>query len=212
MTAGRDRRDDENDVPTASLESAMDTSGDAAAPDRAELRRRLDAAMERLAVGDRTQFSIVFAELWPVLSRTCIRWLGDADEGEDAAQRALITLMGRAHEYRAGASTLSWALTLAMWECRTVRRRRQRSRVDPIDRAAELAASDPSPELSAMNREATALARAVFEKLSPAEQLLVQGALVAEAGASPAVPAIVRKRKQRALDRLRDLWRRRHGD
>ena len=186
---------------------------DAERPDRSpELRRRLDAAMERLAAGDRSQFSVVFRELWPVLSRTCIEWLSDVDDGEDAAQRALITLMSRAHEYRAGESCLGWALTLGMWECRSTRRRRGRNRLEPIERAVDRASADPSPELRVSHRELVVLARDVFERLSPADQLLIEGALSQDASTEGPVPATVRKRKQRATERLRDLWRRLYGD
>lgn len=177
-----------------------------------DLRERLDAAMAKLALGDRAQFSYVFSELWPLVSRSCSAWLNDADDGEDAAQRALITLMSRAHEYRAGESALAWALTLGAWECRTIRRRRQRSRLEPLAQAEDQASSGPSPEAQSSTRELGRMATALLVELTVDERVMVEAALLDDGPTDGPVPSVVRKRKQRAFERLRGLWRRIHGD
>jgi RNA polymerase sigma-70 factor (ECF subfamily) len=214
MTGTRDRRLTGDSVTTVSVAPIVDgqTNAEDHASARTDVRQRLNQAMEMLARGDRSQFAFIFSELWPLLSRTCTEWLNDADDGEDAAQRALITLMSRSPEYRAGDSCVGWALTLAMWECRTTRRRRQRSRLRPMEEASDYASGEPSPEAVVALRQMTTLARGVFDELSAAEQRLVAEAVLGESGGEGPVPAVVRKRKQRALDRIRELWRRIHGD
>ena len=101
--------------------------------ERAELRR----LMQRLADGDRGAFSPAFALLWPRLRAFAVRYAGPAD-GDDAAQSALLRVFSRASEYDADRDALAWALGIAAWECRTLRRQRQRRHeesVPPLQRA-----------------------------------------------------------------------------
>ena len=41
---------------------------------------------------------------------------------------------------------IAWALTIAAWECRTLRRQRQRSRAIPLEQARDLSGAAESPE------------------------------------------------------------------
>lgn len=167
--------------------------------------------MERLASGDRDAFDEVYRGLWPILLRATRRWLGDHADAEDAAQRALVELMGRAHEYDRSASCVAWALTIAMWECRTVRRRRDRARLAPLAAAGEHASPGESPEAFASRRELEASVHGALGELSDVDRELIEETVFSETGEHAAVPASARKRKQRAIDRLRTLWRRLYG-
>src|SRR2546425_10904070 len=105
--------------------------------ERAELRR----LMARLADGDRAAFGPAFALLWPRLRAFAARYVAVAD-AEDAAQAALLRVFSRASEYDPERDALAWALGIAAWECRTLRRKRERRRggdVPPPDRP------DPGP-------------------------------------------------------------------
>jgi DNA-directed RNA polymerase specialized sigma24 family protein len=93
--------------------------------DRPLLRTGID--LMRLADGDRAAFDGVFAHLWPVVHSLAARYLPAIDV-EDAAQAALLRLFERASEFDPACDAVAWAIGLAMWEIRTVRRRWWRRR------------------------------------------------------------------------------------
>lgn len=166
-------------------------------------RKTLSSSMARLADGDRTAFTEVFARLWPELRRFAGSWLRDDVEADDVAQRALLSIMGRAHEYEPDRDALSWAIGIAAWECRTSRRRHGRRREEPL---LEHASAEPSPEQATIDGE---LERAVLEvvgTLSPLDR-----AALGFGPAEAVSPPTARKRRQRALMRLRGAWSRIHG-
>src|SRR3989442_6028652 len=94
--------------------------------DRATLSE-LERLMERLADGDRAAFHPVSAVLWPLLRRFAARHLRP-EEAEETAQETLVKIFLRAGEFDASRSALAWALGIAAFEIRTVRRRRLRRR------------------------------------------------------------------------------------
>jgi len=171
------------------------------AGERAELRR----LMERLADGDRTAFGPAFRLLWPRLRAFAVRYAGA--DGEDAAQSALLKVFSRASEYDRERDAFAWALGIAAWECRTLRRKRERRREDdvpPPDRP------DPGqgPEEAVIARDLSAAAEAVLGTLRPND---VETITAAAAGSGKLRGATFRKRLSRALGRLRIAWRARHG-
>lgn len=159
--------------------------------------------MARLADGDRSAFTEVFARLWPELRRFAGACLRDDAEADDVAQRSLISIMARAHEYDPQRDALGWAIGIAGWECRTSRRRLGRRQEQPL---IEPTAAEPSPEDLAIARD---LERAVLEVVGslPAADCAALGLAAGEAVAPPTA----RKRRQRALVRVREAWSRIHG-
>jgi RNA polymerase sigma-70 factor (ECF subfamily) len=171
--------------------------------ERAELRTLL----ARLQDGDRTAFRPAFRLLWPRLRAFAVRSLGPAD-GEDAAQRALLRVFSRAGEYDRDRDALAWALGIALWECRTLRRQRQRRReirVAPPDGPAGQA----TPEEAAIDHDLRVAAAAILGSLRPAD---VETFLAAAGGPRPVQGATFRKRLERALARFRLAWRAKHGN
>ncbi len=169
--------------------------------ERAELRR----LMWRLADGDRTAFGPVFALLWPQVRAFAARLVGPAD-GEDAAQAALLKIFSRASEYDRARDALPWALGIAAYECRTLRKARARRR-------EELTGTPPeshdarTPEEAAIERDLQAAAGEVLGSLSA----LDAETLLAAARGRRDPSATFRKRLERALARFRKEWRARHG-
>lgn len=100
---------------------------------------------------------------------------------------------------------MAWAFGIAAFEIRTRRRKLARRRETPAD-GIEQPADAQTPEQSVVDTDARpALREAVGELSEPDRQALL-------GDSSPAVsPAAWRKRRQRALERLRGLWRRRHA-
>lgn len=170
--------------------------------ERAELRR----TMARLADGDRGAFGEVFALLWPRLRAFAVRYVGPVD-GEDAAQAALLRVFSRASEYDRSRDALAWALGIAAWECRTLRRKRGRSRETP-GATAELSLSR-TPEDEVIDRDLRDAAAEVLGTMRPIDVETI----AALAGGTRAVQgATFRKRLSRALARFRVAWRTRHGN
>lgn len=169
----------------------------------------LDRTMARLADGDRSAFPLVFRELWPKMRAFCSSLLRSDGDAEDAAQRALEKVLMRAADYDPERSALSWALAIAAWECRTILRSRQR-RAEVGDAAfAQLpAAGAGSAERAILQRELEEAALAALGQLSESDRAALVAAYWDEA---PAGDPASRKRRQRAMERLRMAFRRLYG-
>jgi len=175
-------------------------------------RQAIHDDMVRLADGDRSAFDPLFDALWPVVRRFCRRALGDDADGDDAAQEAMIRVLARAGELDRDRDALTWALGIATWECRTVRRRRQR-RLDDRELPTDLAgdAGDARPDDIAARRELLAAAADVLDSMSASDAETLWASWTGDPEARAAIaPATFRKRLERALVRFRAAWRSRH--
>lgn len=179
-------------------------------------RAALDRWMAAAADGDRAALAPLFQALWPVMVRYAARLVGDATLAEDCAQDALVQLFGQLDRYDRGRDALTWALTLATWQARSVRRRRARR--DELD-AADADAARPGAEAAdpgsldgaslVEHRDLVRAALAALEALNPRD---IETIALAVTDADRAVaPATFRKRLERALARFRTSWRSRHG-
>jgi RNA polymerase sigma-70 factor, ECF subfamily len=172
--------------------------------------------MARLAEGDRSVFSQVFERLWHPTLRLCKRLLRHDADAADAAQEAMQKILERAPgDYDRARAALPWALAIAAWECRTILRRRGRRRETAETESADLNASDP--EVALLQRDLERAALEALGVLSESDRETLVGTFWEEAGsasvrgAALASGAAVRKRRQRALARLRDAFRRLYG-
>lgn len=176
-------------------------------PDRREERRRLHAAMVRFADGDRSAFDEVFSLLWPILRAFTIRALRTEADSEDAAQAALLKVFSRIGDYDRTRDAGTWALAIASYEIMTVMKRRSRRRetADPV----EVVATAAGPEDVAMANELRAAMEHALGHLSEEDLAVLhaEGAL----GSTPTEKAAHRKRRQRAVDKLKSVWRRLYG-
>ena len=170
-------------------------------------REALQRDLARLADGDRDAFHPVFVRLWPLLRGFAARHL-PREEAEDTAQEALVKVFARASEFDPRRDALSWTLGVAAWEIRTVRRRRQRRREEPLPAVVALEDAGAGPEEMAMARERRALVEEALDALDPADAATLRAFLAEDRAASGAT---FRKRVQRALARLRAAWRMSHG-
>lgn len=169
--------------------------------------------MARLADGDRAAITPAFDLLWPVVSRFCRRALASDADGEDAAQEAMVKLFARAASFDRERDGLAWALAIATWECRTIRRRAGRRREAVLDEASPVLVAEEHAESLLAARQLAAAAREAVAELDPRDAATVVAALSDDQAARPAsvAPATFRKRLERALVRLRGIWRSRHG-
>ncbi len=169
----------------------------------------LDAAMLQLADGDRAASGPVFSILWPELTAFAERTLGKGADADDAAQLALEKLFAQASDFDASRSTLAWALAVTGWECRTILQRRRRRREESLEEEIGLPSGADAEAMRAERSALVALRESIAE-LSPEDQETLTQAFFRETD-GPAAPAF-RKRKERALNRLRSVWRRIYGD
>jgi RNA polymerase sigma-70 factor (ECF subfamily) len=174
-----------------------------------ERRTAIQQAMLRLADGDRAAMPGLVEQLWPVLLSYAERGLGEAQGAEDVAQEVLFRISSRISEFDHTRDPLSWAFGIATFEIMTQRKRRQRRR------ETLLGGSMPESQESAQSAEDAVMQVEVHAALNEAlGQLSAED--IAHLGLSeplrtiPATPAM-RKRRQRALERLRTIWRNIYG-
>ena len=184
-------------------------------------RAEIDVWMARLAAGEREVFTLVFEALWPRVFGLCRATLGNDADAADAAQQAMMKLMERAADYDPSRPALPWALAIAAWECRSALRRRTRSREvassEPeesashsptsVDGARTLEANDPESEL--VRRDLVQRALDAMNELSDVDRATLAATFFDEP--TEVVGATLRKRRERAIDRLRAAVRRLYG-
>jgi len=169
----------------------------------------LDRAFARLKDGDRSAFAEVFRAVWPPVQRFCRRYLGTDADADDAAQRALERVFAQAADFDPARPALGWVLGVALWECRTLRRRAGRRAGVVLPPALE--AAGPAPDEVLEQAELRAALAAAIEELSEADQTVLAAVLGADERGFRGQDVTFRKRKQRALQRLRETWRRLYG-
>ena len=165
--------------------------------------------MIAVADGDRAAFAPLFAALWPMVSQYCIRQLGDTALGEDCAQDTLGRVFAAAHQFDRERDVLTWALTIATWQVRTLPQLRRRRR-----EAFGVQVAEPTIDgaMQAERRDLIASIAEAAQSLSRADAAIVAAAVLEDnAGQSGAGAAAQRKRLSRALERLRMIWRTRNG-
>jgi RNA polymerase sigma-70 factor, ECF subfamily len=174
-----------------------------------ERRKAIHEAIVRLSDGDRSAMPSLVQHLWPVLLDLARRGLRHDQDAEDVAQEAFVRICSRISEFDRNRDGLSWAFGIASYEVLTVRRRWQRRR-ETFESTALEARPDPhaSQEDLLIRAELEDALAQVLSELSIEDRAHL-GLIPATTGATGAT---LRKRRQRALDRLRTIWRRVHGE
>jgi DNA-directed RNA polymerase specialized sigma24 family protein len=170
-------------------------------------RAALQQGLSRLAEGDRSAFEPVFSALWPILRRFASRALPVAAEAEDAAQSSLLKIFSRAAEFDAHRDALSWAVGIAAYECRTLRKARSRRREQEMIGVPD-GVEWRTPEDAAVDQDLVAAATDVLGGMRVQDV----EALLATARGERDPSAKFRKRLERAIARFRNEWRARHGN
>lgn len=170
-------------------------------------RRELHAAMLRFADGDRAAFREVFDVLWPVLLSFTGRTLVNRADAEDAAQRALLKVFDRIIDMDRARDGATWAITIAAYEVMTVRREQLRRREQSVELLVAVADGQLSPADRVVRDDLHAAVRDAIGEL-PARDQAALAELLDEA---PRSGETERKRRFRAIERLRALWRKAHG-
>ena len=170
-------------------------------------REAANRALRQLQVGDRAAATAAFDLLWPVMLSFSRRVLNDAGKAQDVAQDALMKLFEQVQDFRPGADAVAWALEITAWECKSELRRtlRHGQREQPEPLATENAGPDSSYDREELRRGL----QETVAQLPEADRTLVEAILQETYPAN--ADAAQRKRKERALGRLRALWRSLYG-
>lgn len=172
-------------------------------------RERLHQAMVRLADGDRSAFELVYTAVCPVLQRFTARAMPGAADAEDAAQAALMKVFAHASAFDPTRDALSWILGIVAYECRTLRQRARRRREEPdgLEAVALSQVDEVTPEERLMACDLQAAAIEALGTLRAEDVETLRRVLADERPDG----ATFRKRVERAMRRLREAWRAKHG-
>lgn len=167
--------------------------------------------MTRLADGDRAAFAPLYVDLKPRVHALCRAMLGHEQDAEDAMQHALEKLFARASSYERGRPVIPWVLGIAAWECRAQRQKRKRRKEGPLAEVEPplLVSDELSEEVARADLQR--LAKAAMAALSEADREVLTATFWDEATLAGVTGATMRKRRERALDRLRVSFRRLYG-
>lgn len=157
--------------------------------------------MVRLAHGDRSAFDLIYAGLYPALLTFVRNALSRPADAEDLVQRTLLKIFARISDFDTARDGVAWAFGIAMYEVRTLRRQIGRRRESALD-STDHCESGRSPEERAIDEQLLRALDVALEGLPSKDR----AALLANAGDPAVSGATWRKRRQRALTKLRRLW------
>jgi len=174
----------------------------------AERRRQIQAWMVQFADGERAAFQPLFDALWPVLLAFTSRALARTPDAEDAAQQAMVKVFSRIADFDRERDGFSWALGIASYEVMTLRRQGARRReVGEAPLARQQQEGTDVEEIAIADQ----LRQAVLELVGELPERDRAALAYAFTGEQPPTDETSRKRRFRALERLRAAWRRAHG-
>ena len=173
-------------------------------------RAEINAVLVRLAYGDREATTPLVTLLWPVRCAFASRAVGNADDAQDIAQETLIKIAARVSDFDVTRDGLSWAFAIALFEVKSHRKRvtRRNEVTDPAVLEQVTDGRSSSEQLLLDEDLEQALGQAIAQ-LDDNDRRLLGTPGVTTAGAA-SLPAL-RKRRQRAVDRLKAAWRELYG-
>ena len=171
-------------------------------------REEIHNAIVRFADGERDAFRAVFQGLWPVLVAFTHGMGLDGADAEDAAQRALLKVFSRISDLDRDRDGVTWALTLGAYEVLTLRKQRARRREAPVDAVAATPGAELTPEAHLIAEDTRRAVRDAVGDLDERDREALNEVLE-DAGVMAGETA--RKRRFRAMTRLRAAWRKAYG-
>ena len=146
------------------------------------------ALMARVARGDCRAFTVLVGQLHGPGLRIATRVLGSRADAEDALQNALTKLWTEAHRFEPGRGSVEgWFRRILVNVC--LDRRRAFRVVQPLEAAAEVASSEPSPFEAAADAAQRRRIDAAMLKLNRRQRVAImlfhgEGASMAEVAAA----------------------------
>lgn len=173
-------------------------------------RKAIHEAMVRLSDGERGAFDVLLNELWPIILSFAERGVGLKADAEDVAQEVFSKICFRIADFDKARDGVSWAFGIASYEVMTHRKRTARRREIGDDAAIERIADGRAPQdVGLVEQELVAAFEAAVGALTDADREAL--GLQSDARADGPVGPALRKRKQRAIERLRKAWESMYG-
>jgi RNA polymerase sigma-70 factor (ECF subfamily) len=142
-----------------------------------------ETLIARIAAGDTDAMAEFHVRWFPQFARLATRLCGNAPDGEDVAQDAVVRVLMRAASYKPDRPARAWLLAVLVNRARDrarredVRRARSLSAAQGDDegasRALEVADRNPTPAERAEVREREAAVRVALARLSAAEREVI---------------------------------------
>jgi RNA polymerase sigma-70 factor, ECF subfamily len=175
-------------------------------------RKAINDAVVRLSDGDRSACRVLVDELWPVILAFAQRGVHHEQDAEDVAQEVFLRICSRISDFDRERDGLSWAFGIASYEVMSHRRRQQRARVT-LDEDQMASHIDParSPEEGVIQSDIMAALTQAIGVLSEEDRVALELAVVPRQLEFAVQGPTLRKRRQRALGRLRTIWRSLNG-
>jgi RNA polymerase sigma-70 factor, ECF subfamily len=165
--------------------------------------------VERARNGDADAWDALYRRLYPKLLAYAGRRLSSADEAREAVSEAMVRAVAGIEKYAGrGAGFDAWLYGILRHVVLDAHRSRARVLVLPH---FEEAADEPGPAERLLADEETTAVRAAFERLSAADQEILELRVVAQLSAEEVGlvlkrrPGAVRMAQHRALERLRHI-------
>ncbi len=133
--------------------------------------------MARAQEGDREAYHALLTSITPYLRAIARRYLGHAEEVDDAVQDILVIVHGIRHTYERGRPFKPWLGTIASRRCIDLLRRRthrMKHEFDDTDAMPEASSHDPTPADNAVRDEAARELHAAIETLPPRQREAVR--------------------------------------
>jgi RNA polymerase sigma factor (sigma-70 family) len=166
-----------------------------------QARAALTEHLRMLRDGHKDAVQPAFNILWPRLTALARRCGLSHSDSEDAAQQAIIKAIRRVEDYNPTRDGMSWVLAMTAYEARTLRRQRWRRRETSMDNTLDSfsAAGDEHDPL--VSQEVWRDIEGAMSALSANDRAALWAAFD-RPRSSEALGAALRKRKQRAMERL----------
>lgn len=164
--------------------------------------------MVQFADGERAAFQPLFDALWPILLSFASRTLEPLADAEDAAQQAMLKVFSRIADFDRARDGVSWVLGIVGYEVMTLRKQRVRRRESGAAALDHLEQEGASAEEQV---SADQLRRAALDLVGELPERDRTALTYAFRGEPPPTDETSRKRRFRALERLRAAWRRANG-
>lgn len=177
----------------------------------AATRSALSAHLRMLREGHRSAARPVFDLLWPTLMAFARRFGLSNEDAEDVVQRALFKVFERVSDYDPDLDGLTWVFALTVYEIRTLRRKKSRRRETSCEILEHALGAGADTHEVLATREVWENIEAALGTLSITDREAVLATLDTSDERERLDPA-GRKRRQRAIERLRTLVARLYSD
>ena len=149
---------------------------------RAELDRRLSAAMTAAQGGDRLAYETVLRDCVPVVQRIARRQGASADFLDDVVQDVLVTIHGARATYDPSRSFVAWLTAITQRRTIDILRKRGRQGVREVHapEAFETQAGEDDPEREAVARSEAAQLRTFVAELPAGQREAVEALALKE--------------------------------